>query len=168
VPHFGRMRGHENKLRISHDKTRLRDSTSTQYRDEERGTNWSLHGWNARCFQWWTYSWTNSQFVRNEISWESNLTWQISKGEFFYEVNWDILKNFGGKWRNQNFLAKSTRILIEITDRILADIISLGKIRILIGFTRNIVSIRILINLTRKFWFVHYKMAEKFLLVESL
>jgi len=58
---------------------------------------------------------------------------------------------------NKNFLVKSIRILVGIT-RILIDIIILIKIKILIDFTRNIVStripvisIRILINLTRKF-----------------
>jgi len=37
------------------------------------------------------------------------------------------------------------------------DIIILIKIRIVIDFTRNIVSIRILINLIRKIWFVHFQ-----------
>ena len=60
-------------------------------------------------------------------------------------------------------MVRSARIPVERT-RILIDIIILVKIRILVGFTRNIistripvVSIRIVINLTRKFRFVHFQ-----------
>ena len=70
--------------------------------------------------------------------------------------------NFDRKWTNQNFLVKSARILVEIA-RIPIEII-LIKMRILIDFTKNIaltripsISTRILINLTRKFWFVHFQ-----------
>jgi len=62
------------------------------------------------------------------------------------------------KKMNQNFLVKSISILVEIT-RILINIIILVKIRILVDFTRNIVSTRIpvistriLINLIRNFF----------------
>ena len=48
---------------------------------------------------------------------------------------------------NQNFLVKSTRILIEITG-ILIDII-LIEIRILVDFSKNIVSIRIFVTSIR-------------------
>jgi len=41
--------------------------------------------------------------------------------------------NFNGKWTSQNFLVKSTKILVEIT-RILIGIIILIKIRILMDF----------------------------------
>ena len=69
------------------------------------------------------------------------------------------LNNNSGKWTNQNFLVKSVRILVEVTknNRILIDIIILVKIRILVNFTRNIVSTRIpviltsILILTRKF-----------------
>jgi len=64
---------------------------------------------------------------------------------------------------NQNFLIKSVRILVELT-KILIDIIILINIRILVDFIRNIlstripiISTRILINLIRKFRFVHYQ-----------
>ena len=63
-----------------------------------------------------------------------------------YTEKKDLVKlNSNGKW-NQNFLVKSTRILVEIT-RILIDIIVLVKTRILVDFSIilsiNIVSIRI-------------------------
>jgi len=86
---------------------------------------------------------------------------------FSFSVYWknDLVglnSNSDGKWTN--FLVKSIRILVEIT-RILIQTIILVKIRILVDFTRNIVlsikipiiSTRILINLTRKFWFVHFQ-----------
>jgi len=54
-------------------------------------------------------------------------------------LNNRLKNNCGEKWTN---LLKFIGILIEIT-RILIDIIILVKIRILVNFTRNIVSIRI-------------------------
>jgi len=69
------------------------------------------------------------------------------------------LNSTSEKWTNQNFLVKSTKILVEIkSTKILIDIIILIKIRILVDFTKNIVSTkipiistRIVINLIRKF-----------------
>jgi len=63
------------------------------------------------------------------------------------------LNSNSGKWTNQNFLVKSARILVEVTknNRILIDIIILVKIRILVNFTKNIVSTRIPVILTSIF-----------------
>ena len=58
--------------------------------------------------------------------------------------------------RNQKFLVEFIRILVEITGILVDTIFLIKSTRILI-FTRIIISIRIiLINIIRKFWFVHF------------
>ena len=61
---------------------------------------------------------------------------------------------------NQNFLVKSTRILVEITE-ILIDYsgknTNFSRFYHIVSIRILVISIRILLNLTRKFGFVHFQ-----------